>query len=841
MKPTMSRAIDVRQLRLSKWILPKTDSISSLQLHNQAGLSASYFDVVEVLETKDDPIPSSNQASGNLFHTRHGIYLYAAAGGAGDRRRIRNFWKQQAESLEPLYICMVRLTDEDLPPEKLRSHIDWAFNDQVGIPRSKLLCYYSLDFCDIVLFVRGVQFSQYLAAVDILNFRVQEPGIRIVRDSISIYAVQPGVLTDSSSLEALTFDGNPVNFTLRLGVLDFTCLKEFYRNVQQKLFSDGTDPDVHCEMSLGRSDFTLYAHNKDYLWIVNLCRVLDQFTSDESSGFLTFDISVGADYETMADKIQCAGFPAETSVRSVMYKQALSLNSKCVKCQDFLKKLSIGSSYLSEIQFALTDLLKDGFAQDLVLSIYESFCHLIEYIINLCQNKEERSLSEAERRSTIQTLLEAYAVSLATIVNCTMHSDREFIQVPSFNLFLQSVPPKLLAFYTATANQIAKNLTVQDQKDARFTFLFLPSYKDGINVNSLMPLHEVDNRILTVSVQEKLLTTPDRLLPLIGHEIAHYAGHETRERQLRNTCYLDSLLAYELDLSIFPASSDSKTDRLSSDLCAQFAQGLQEAIITQCGLKFQDHHFAALLESVLNSKYLLNFLDNDAVMQQATNYWVNTLEQQWNNGGGYFARKWIERLDMYTQTSYLSELAGGSKKNRRECLRIICEWCYRQIRTSFEDLSEYEELSVWYDWLKCAYREGYSDIVMLSLLGLTDAKEYRRIMRENLQPDEDIEYNKLRSSAVAAVLGENNSDWLELDIGAPIFQRCALQQLTEYLQKCRVQLEDRLNGAFSPLAQVYRKLRSEICEAEDIFILFREQSRSYQKQLCELSAIGQPT
>lgn len=835
MKPVISHAIDVRQLRLSKWILPKTNSISSLQLHKQAGLSASYFDTVEVLKMKDIPMPLSDQTSNNLFHTKHGLYLYTPTTRPKDQRRIQDFWRRQAKSSEPLYVCMVRLTDEDLTPEKLHNHIDWAFHDQAGIPRSKMLCYYSLDFCDLVLFVQGVRFSQHLVAVDILNFRVQEAGTRIVRDTISIYSVRSDVLTDESLLGTLAPDGDRINFALRLGVLNFSCLEKFQRAVQQKLFPDGTDPDVHCEMSLGRSDFTLYARRKDYSWIVNFCRVLDQFTSDENSGFLTFDISIGADYDSMVAKIQRAGYPAKTGIRSSMYQKALELNSLCVKCQELLSRSSIESSYLFEIQLALTDLLKDGFAQDLVLSIYESFWHLIGYIIYLCHGNERPDLSDAERRRTIQALLEAYAVSLATIVNCTMHSDREFIQVPSFNLFLQSVPPKLLAFYTAAANQIAKRLTKQDQKRAQFTFLFMPSYKDGINVNSLMPPHEIDSRILAVSVQEKLLNTPDRLLPLIGHEIAHYAGRETRKRELRTDCYINSLLAYELDLAFFSASSDCETDQSLFDLCTQFAQSLREVVITQYSLQFQEHHFIALLESVLNSRYLLDILNDDAVMQKATSCWAKILEQQWNNGGERFAREWIERLDSFTQTRYLSGLADGDgEKSRRECLRIICEWCYRQISVSFDDLSEYEALSTWYDWLKCAYREGYSDIVMLYLLGITDVKEYLRIARENLQPDDDIEYNKLRSSAVTAVLGGDDPSWMELDIGVSVFQQCAVRWLTEYLQKCQVELENTLGHTSPPLAQIYRKLCPEKCDAEELFVLFREQSHSYQKHLCEL-------
>lgn len=241
-----------------------------MRLYNRAKLSASYFDAVEILEMKELPASSSDQTGGDLFHIKHGIYLYAPVGGTSDRQRIRNFWRKHKESLGPLYICMVRLTDESVPPEKLRSHIDWAFHDQVGIPRNKMLCYYSLDFCDLVLFVRDVQFSQHLTAVDILNFRVQEAGARIARDTISIYAVRPDALTDSVPLEMLASGKDRIHFTLRLGVLDFACLEDFYRAVQQALFPSGEDSDIHCEMFLGCSDFALYARGKDYSWIVTL-------------------------------------------------------------------------------------------------------------------------------------------------------------------------------------------------------------------------------------------------------------------------------------------------------------------------------------------------------------------------------------------------------------------------------------------------------------------------------------------------------------------------------------------------------------------------------------------
>lgn len=826
-------AMDIRQLRLSKWILPKTTEISSVQFSNHAALSASYFDAVEVLEIKNGQSLVTDQMGRDLFHTKHGIYLYFPVDNNKVRRRIQKFWKRQAESAAPLYVCMARLTDEELTIQELNEHVDWAFHVQAGIPKNKMLCYYSLDFCDLVIFVQGVRFSQYLAAVDILNFCAKETEDRIVRDTISIYAVRPAVLASTTVVETPRSNLDRVNLTLRLGVLDFTCLSRFYKAVREELFPDKDDPDVNCEMALGRSDFTLYARGKDYAWIIRLCRILDQFTSSKDSGFLTFDISIGADYQAIASKIRDAGpLPAQGGHPSKLYQQAQKLGGRCSECLGLLRSLSIDIPCLSEIQLALTDLLKDGFAQDLVFSIYESFQHLIDYIIWFCQdNEQSRCPHHVDRRDMVQGLLESYAACLATIVNCTMHSDREFIQVPAFNLFLQSVPPKLLAFYTSVANQIAKLLTKGDQRRARFTFLFVPSYKDGINVISLMPAHEMDSRILAVNVQEKLLATPRALLPLIGHEIAHYAGRKTREREFRTVCYLDSLLAFQLDLAFFSRQTNGKF----SDLCALFAQRLREAILAQHRQIFRDHHFTALLDSVRRSHYLLELLD-DEIMRKVTNAWVDILEHSQDEGTKSFVDGWIKDLDNLTQTRYLAELCKSTGESNRECLRIICEWCYRQISIIFDNKSAYAQLYSWFDWLASAYRESYSDVVMLSLLKVTTAQDYRAIIDENLPMNSDSEYNRLRISAITVVLGEPDLRWQELDIGVPSFQQCALDRLTEYLQKCKGQLAGEMDSATGvlPIGQIYQKLRPSDCKAEEIFSLLRTQSKSYLDQLCDL-------
>lgn len=833
MNATIHNSMDIRLLRFSKWVLPKTTAVSSISFPNHATISASYFDTVEVLKLKHEKKLIPNQMDRDSFHTKHAIYLYAPANNSNDRRRIQNFWKLQAESTSPLYVCMVRLTDNKLCSETVNEHIYWAFHERARIPKSKMLCYYSLDFCDLVIFVQGVPFSQYLAAVGKLSFCAKEINERIVRDTISIYAVRPAMLANTTLEETSRSNTDRVNLTLRLGVLDFNCLSNFCKAVRNELFLEKDDPNVNFEMSLGRSDFTLYARGKDYTWVIKLCQILDRFTSNDTSGFLTFDINIGADYQEIASKIRNANpLPAQSSHPSKLYEQAKELEKCCSECQRLLQQqLSIDISCLSEIQIALTDLLKDGFAQDLVLSIYESFRHLIDYIKRFCKKDENQAEDPLyiDGRNMIQGLLESYATHLAMIVNCTMHSDREFIQVPAFNLFIQSVPPKLLAFYTSIANQIAKLLTEGDHVESRFTFLFVPSYKDGVNVLSLMPTHELNNRILAINVQEKLLASPKALLPLIGHEIAHYAGRETRMREYRANCYLDSLLAFQLDRAFFSRHTSGN----ASALCAEFAGVLREAILAHHGSLFQDYHFTALLGSVRRSQHLLDLL-GDEIMRKATLGWAKIiLKDPDKEDTKSFVNYWIEVLDSLTQAKYLAG-SWHNSESKQECIRIICEWCYRQISITFGDEDAYRDLFCWFDWLESAYRESYSDVVMLSLLNITTAEDYNDIIDKNIIENNGSEYNILRVSAVTAVLGEPDLRWQELNIGAPSFQQCAIKRLTEYLQRCKEQLDRRMESAenVSSIGQIYQTLRSNNCTADYIFSLLRDQSKTYLDQLC---------
>ena len=86
-----------------------------------------------------------------------------------------------------------------------------------------------------------------------------------------------------------------------------------------------------------------------------------------------------------------------------------------------------------------------------------------------------------------------------------MHSDRQFIQAPSFSPVFFDVPPKLLAFYTSMANNIVK-INKDTKDESNYSFIFRPNFSKNISVSIYShPLTPPTDRLLMIRINEKSL------------------------------------------------------------------------------------------------------------------------------------------------------------------------------------------------------------------------------------------------------------------------------------------------------------------------------------------------
>ncbi len=227
--------------------------------------------------------------------------------------------------------------------------------------------------------------------------------------------------------------------------------------------------------------------------------------------------------------------------------------------------------FSAEVFRALYSLSKSGFADEFVLSVFPS---LIEYtrlyrFLTESWLQPERLLGEGHlpnsneieqwKKREIEPMLEdihrEYIQSLSTLVQCTIHGERQFVQVPALNSPIFDVPPKLLALYSYMAYLITN--TLNDSKNRFFSFIVVPDFRDDIYVSQISKCIEGTDaetghpyNLLKINLNESLFYMPITLLSVLCHEIAHHVGGASRKRDLRAELFMRIVAMYIVSYSI---------------------------------------------------------------------------------------------------------------------------------------------------------------------------------------------------------------------------------------------------------------------------------------------------
>lgn len=88
---------------------------------------------------------------------------------------------------------------------------------------------------------------------------------------------------------------------------------------------------------------------------------------------------------------------------------------------------------------------------------------------------------------------------VSILMDSMNRSSRQFIQTPPFRTTAFSMPPKLMAYYTAVAHQILDAL--QDDTNNFYGFMIAPSFVKELEVISLAEQRLTEgNQLLSISI-----------------------------------------------------------------------------------------------------------------------------------------------------------------------------------------------------------------------------------------------------------------------------------------------------------------------------------------------------
>ncbi|MCM1088490.1 MAG: hypothetical protein NC419_10055 [Muribaculaceae bacterium] len=558
----MKNKTDIKIMKLNKWYVPKSFSLPEVKAKT---VILGCYDAFEIIDVTDEDL-SGKFPLENKGDTRHpftaGYHRLVAAKGeqkqqlvdfssqeqllflnicndkAGDgvcftEASVRDFWNKKGVAYPYLFISMIHISHSGMLKEALKK-IHKVF-------QKNYLSYISYDYCDIVLFSNEISIVQFMQNTRKL-FEPPKDKKRneVIVDTFSMISFYPQDTQEAPGLQRQREqywenDTETFQATINLSIRNHQAFKLWYAE-------ENKNKEMELSHLFGRHDISITKKNANTRWLME---IMDKLHKQENQNiFWTFEtfIKVTDDPDIHLSKI-CEDSVDTTQLEAVHDKVAARLMGEIGKLEQALQKMSGKDKerYLRyilpvyEVRDCICSIVKNGFAEEFVCCIYESFLHFISYMtskIDALASSSEKDKKKSEEQISeeqISNCYDKYFTALNTLVNSTMHNDRQFVQATAFNAVFYSVPPKILAFYSAYNYRIKQILKEDD--DYQYTFLIYPSFSPTIMLEQIS-LDEKPpcDRILTVMISEKALYDIQSVLHQLIHEQAHYVGNTLRCR-----------------------------------------------------------------------------------------------------------------------------------------------------------------------------------------------------------------------------------------------------------------------------------------------------------------------
>ena len=580
---------DCRTLEFKKWILPKTESIFSV---NDSNLTIGYFDFIAVKKIEGDQDNPLEIYIKQKENSKKELFISSSYDDYKNKNDNRNFSTQllllftdvsDVECLDKAVYLQNKVEKFWSEPSLLRfysllhikngSRIDEVYkvvkqiNNAFSIYNNSngynAVCYFSLDYSDIIICTKNISITDFSKALFNLNYNSK---VKTIRDSFSLISIDHNII--KSIINELPDNYSSLNDEITKKLQEMGCddkfLSEYFTasfnigiqnfNLFVSLTSKLDESNIKYEKYklIGRHDVSIYNEKANIVWLLIIQFFIDEFTVNDKEN----------EYNENNILFNCESFirvPFETDERyfdsklqnnpDEVKRYTHAMNDMDYKIGAYInqyishlkKEESFNTIHISPIialRDSLLELLKNGFAEDFVLCVYESFLSFLNYMINKIDGNYAHD-------RYFDKVFNAFFTNVNAITNSAMHSDRQFVQSPSFNPVFYDVPPKLMAYYTAITHKICDILmtNVDLNNKCRYSFIFRPSFDTNINVVRYSYREAAPcDRMLAVTMNELDLYYPCSVIKQICHEIAHHVGDGNRNRTERKNCIVQSML-----------------------------------------------------------------------------------------------------------------------------------------------------------------------------------------------------------------------------------------------------------------------------------------------------------
>lgn len=443
--------------------------------------------------------------------------------------RVDAFW--QCTEYPLLFISLINLNNsKDL--DNTLARIEEIFN------KKRCLTYLTFDHCDVILFFRGDNFREFTDGIFKLNYESD-----LVDDTITLFTFANEAKFGLEKLEQKTDEKFGVH--IRLGVKQYDGSKRFIEKAEALDKSpEGTSPLVSYRL-LGRNDMALYHSAASLSWLAKLKELLN---SEEDFWYTTYDLAVLVPYDKTEDFVpKTPVVPETTRIGSEIQEKMNRFYEEfqkayCDKCEEIgLAPDDVWLRWLKSASNLAVSFFKSRLSVDLGTCLVPQFFSLLWYGTELFKSEK----LQAEHMDRIREVFIEVFVNISILIESLNHSNRQFVQVPSYNSISFEMPPKLMAYFTALAYRLTQIL--QD-RPYLYSITISPKFACELDVSSFA-VHSVlsDHEIITISLEERSIYKLQSTTEAMAHEISHFVGDANRCRDLRRECIIKCALAELID------------------------------------------------------------------------------------------------------------------------------------------------------------------------------------------------------------------------------------------------------------------------------------------------------
>lgn len=434
--------------------------------------------------------------------------------------------------------------------------------------KKRCLTYLTFDHCDILLFFRGDSFREFSDNIFKLNY-----GSNLVNDTITLFTFANERKFPLERLKQKTDETFGVH--IRIGVKQYEGSKAFIAkvealdNIPESDESSENKLQLRSYRLLGRNDIALYHPAASLAWLAELKEIIN---AEKDFWYTTYDLAVLVPYDKAESFAFCPGDPsfglevAETTLigSSIEIKMDRLYSEFEVayrnKCEEIL--LDPDDVWLRWLKCAsnlAVTFFKSRLSVDLGTCLVPQFFGLLQYGTQLFKSKKLQ-IGHMDR---IREIFTEVFVNISILVDSLNHSNRQFIQVPSYSSISFEMPPKLMAYFTALSHRLAQ---VLQDRPYLYSITISPKFACELDVSSFA-VHNVlsKHEIITISLEERSIYTLQLTTEALAHEISHFVGDDNRCRDLRRECIIKCALAELIDDLVCDVQGELLSTRENSE------------------------------------------------------------------------------------------------------------------------------------------------------------------------------------------------------------------------------------------------------------------------------------